>query len=446
LLLGLLPAGAAAAASDIAQAAPAAFPSDWLPGLHAPSALLGAWFGTLSVLLVYHLFLLISTRERRFALFAVHLLGLAVLGIAWHGDAMVMLSPIPEVGDLVLALSAGVTCASFGLFAMRFLDTRHHAPRLLHGTLWALVGLAVLAQIWAGALLVLACFAVGLQRALHGAREGRYIALACAGLIAGALADGFMRTNGHAPAAPVLHVAFVVELLLLAFGLADSMNRLKVDALRAEQTAREAQEQLAAHLEQQVAHRTRALEAANQRLNRLAITDELTGAFNRRHFNALCRSALLDTERVGGTALCMFDLDHFKAYNDHYGHQAGDETLRVVAQAVRSELRRSGDHLFRLGGEEFAVLYSAVDLASAQEAAERLRLAVRGIAREHVRTPAGRVTASFGVVFAGKDVAVPPPEAFYAAADALLYEAKRRGRDVVVAAAYSPMLAPAEVK
>lgn len=184
--------------------------------------------------------------------------------------------------------------------------------------------------------------------------------------------------------------------------------------------------------EQRLQDDARALEAANRQLRDLAILDALTGAFNRRHFNDVCLAALAGAQRGQAVALCMLDVDHFKAYNDHHGHQAGDAVLKALAQTLRDSLKRSTDALFRLGGEEFGVIFSAVSASAAQHFVRQLSAALHALALPHARSPRGIVTASFGLVWWAAPTSGLTPEAMYAAADAALYEAKRRGRDQVV--------------
>jgi diguanylate cyclase (GGDEF)-like protein len=149
----------------------------------------------------------------------------------------------------------------------------------------------------------------------------------------------------------------------------------------------------------------------------LSETDPLTGIANRRAWDDAIGQAV---EAGSGVCLALIDLDHFKAYNDSNGHQAGDELLRESATAWRRALR-SGDLVARYGGEEFAVLMHGCDPSSAIEVAERLRRV----------TPAG-ATASIGV--AAWD-GVEDAARLTARADRALYAAKRSGRDRVVVAA-----------
>lgn len=185
--------------------------------------------------------------------------------------------------------------------------------------------------------------------------------------------------------------------------------------------------------EQRLHDDARALEAANRQLRDLAIVDALTGAFNRRHFNDVCLAALAGAQRGQAVALCMLDVDFFKAYNDHYGHQAGDAVLKALAQTLKDGLRRSTDALFRLGGEEFGVIFSATSADAAQQFVGQLAAALHALAMPHAQSPMKIVTASFGLAWWVAPTSRLTPDIMYATADEALYEAKRGGRDQMVA-------------
>lgn len=170
-----------------------------------------------------------------------------------------------------------------------------------------------------------------------------------------------------------------------------------------------------------------------QVLTRLSIRDPLTGCYNRRHLNA----ALLDGELARARryrlqlALVMCDLDDFKAINDTHGHAAGDELLKSFAALLQSMTREAIDTVVRYGGEEFLIILPETSLDGAAELAERVRHAFA-----ELRVDCGGVllstTASFGVV--GVDLAgrqAVTPQALIAAADELMYDAKRGGRNQV---------------
>ena len=163
----------------------------------------------------------------------------------------------------------------------------------------------------------------------------------------------------------------------------------------------------------------------------LASQDELTGAANRRHFNDLLRQEWSRGLREGTPlALLMADIDHFKAYNDTYGHPLGDLCLHQVADALRSSLRRPGDVLARYGGEEFAVLLPNTPADGALAVAETMVERVAELAMPHAAGSGGIVTVSIGVA-AVTPTATVGPGSLLQAADRALYEAKRKGRNQV---------------
>jgi diguanylate cyclase (GGDEF)-like protein len=187
---------------------------------------------------------------------------------------------------------------------------------------------------------------------------------------------------------------------------------------------------LYASLAEKVAERTAALEAANERLKVLSITDPLTGLDNRRRMAEVLEAEWSRGCRAGGpVAVVMIDIDHFKPYNDHYGHLAGDACLRRVAAAL-SQTIRSTDLLARYGGEEFAMILPGADDAVASEVAERARAAVAALAEPHAAAPAGVVTVSVGVAVGFPNTGLACDE-LVEHADAGLYAAKRHGRNQV---------------
>ncbi len=163
-------------------------------------------------------------------------------------------------------------------------------------------------------------------------------------------------------------------------------------------------------------------------VQQLAITDGLTGLYNRRHFFALAERELERARRYGHPlSVILLDLDHFKHVNDTYGHSVGDEALRVVAARCR-ECLRSIDHLGRYGGEEFAALLPENDLDGARAAAERLR---QCIAESPVETSQGLLPLTISLGVAALDESCPDLATLLSRADAALYVAKKEGRNRV---------------
>jgi len=188
---------------------------------------------------------------------------------------------------------------------------------------------------------------------------------------------------------------------------------------------------LYASLEQKVAERTAALEDANQRLELLSSTDALTGVANRRKFNEALEAEWLRAKRAKTPiGLVMIDIDHFKLYNDHYGHQGGDHCLQQAAAAMSTGLRAGSDLIARYGGEEFVLLLPNTDLDGTYTVAERVRAAVQALNEPHVKSGHGIVTVSIGVTSFVPDADAKPSQ-HIEVADQALYEAKHAGRNRV---------------
>lgn len=179
-------------------------------------------------------------------------------------------------------------------------------------------------------------------------------------------------------------------------------------------------------LEHLVAERTIELELANQQLAERSLRDGLTGAFNRRAFDQDLEKALNAVEENGLTiALALFDVDFFKAYNDHYGHVAGDKALERIVARIGDSLPRA--KVYRYGGEEIAVIIPCRD---AREAEEKVRQAVRdveGLAIAHAESAFGRLTASAGAMLLD-DTSLSRSEVLERV-DQALYAAKEAGRN-----------------
>lgn len=176
------------------------------------------------------------------------------------------------------------------------------------------------------------------------------------------------------------------------------------------------------------------LKAQEDFLRSLVFIDGLTGVANRRRFDEALLSEWRQCRRAGTPlALLMIDIDHFKRYNDHYGHPTGDACLQQVAAVLKAAMQRACDLVARYGGEEFVCLLPGCDQAPALAKAQALQaaLAARGIAHEASPTAAW-VTLSIGVAVA-QPQAGGSPAALVAAADAALYSAKHRGRNCISA-------------
>jgi diguanylate cyclase (GGDEF)-like protein len=176
----------------------------------------------------------------------------------------------------------------------------------------------------------------------------------------------------------------------------------------------------------------------NMKLQNLSRSDVLTGVGNRRHFHEYMQQVWDRSVRdAAPVSVLMLDVDHFKAYNDRYGHPAGDECLKQVAQAVSACLRTAGDFVARYGGEEFVAVLPNATPDIALRAAERVRQSVQDLGLTHAgSTTAPVVTISVGVATVVPGQAGSSPDKLVSCADRALYDAKQGQRNRV--AVYTP--------
>lgn len=188
--------------------------------------------------------------------------------------------------------------------------------------------------------------------------------------------------------------------------------------------------------EKELEELTGKLEGANKMLERISVTDALTGIANRRYFDEFMELEWLRAVRdQTPLSLIIGDIDFFKAFNDTYGHQAGDDCLKMVAVALKDALKRPADIVARYGGEEFAAVLPDTDLDGAIIVAEAMRLGVEDLGIPHNKPVyltkiSNKVTISLGVasVIPNEDFS---PERLISMADKALYKAKEEGRNRV---------------
>lgn len=179
--------------------------------------------------------------------------------------------------------------------------------------------------------------------------------------------------------------------------------------------------------------RSQALAADREMLKTLSNTDELTGLANRNALKRWCANALTSTQNQGrNAALLMIDVDHFKRYNDFYGHMAGDVCLRTIAQKISKTVRSDDDIVARFGGEEFVVLLLDVDPRRAWALAERICSAIEDLSLPHANRSDGSRTVTISIGVATSTIGAGCTlESLMRTADRGLYIAKRKGRNRV---------------
>ncbi|BHH85350.1 hypothetical protein LA52FAK_36390 [Desulforhopalus sp. 52FAK] len=232
----------------------------------------------------------------------------------------------------------------------------------------------------------------------------------------------------------IMQLGGVLEVILLSIALGERINEEKRQRILAEQN-------LSSSLERMVKDRTlelnktlKQLETANEALDKIALTDGLTQISNRRAFDICLEREFNDAKRNDSPlALIMIDIDHFKNFNDTYGHQSGDEVIKNVAQILKSLATRPRDMAFRYGGEEFAVILSVTDTKGAMTVAEKIRSKIETTQMHFNDTPC-TVTISAGISIVNSKVSYVPVkdmEEFIRMADTELYHAKSNGRNRV---------------
>lgn len=170
--------------------------------------------------------------------------------------------------------------------------------------------------------------------------------------------------------------------------------------------------------------------ASKKEIEEISKIDGLTGLYNRRYFDEIFPDQIKISRRVKMILVfIMMDIDHFKQYNDTYGHQAGDNTLKRVSSVLKNSLHRPDDYSFRLGGEEFGLLYNVTDSNDAFDVADRIRQEIEDLHIDHAGNSASKyVTMSMGVytIYPERENTV---EEIYKLTDELLYKAKQSGRN-----------------
>lgn len=422
------------------------------------NALINALFyGAMGVMVLYNLLLFLLLRERAYLYYVAYVLSMLLLVAGIQGVTFKVLWPGTGAWNdtvLLLALSGMVVFPC--LFTRTFLHVADDRP-LLGRLLAAMALVATLLAVAAfflpyrplmqfGVLLSMLSialnFSTGIVRWFDGFYAARYYNLAWSFMLGGGLVMGLNKLgvvprNVFTENAGQLGAS--LEVVLLAYALANRMNherRMREEAQRqsteAQQELLESQVEMNRQLDLKVRQRTEELEAANARLHEISTTDALTGLRNRRFFDENLTTEFQRACREKyGICVLMIDIDRFKQINDHWGHAVGDECLCAVAAAIYASLKRPSDLAARYGGEEFVAMLPNTDLAGGVRVAEAIRESVVNL---EVPSLPGEFPLSVSV-----GVAATLPESgsgwdeVVVAADECLYRAKNDGRNQVVA-------------
>lgn len=419
--------------------------------------LVQAWyFGMATAMIVFNLLLFIGLRDVIYLLY-VNFATCVVLSLAsLTGLAKEFLWPDASLwADISMTVGFSLSFAALLVFMRHMLDTKKVIPKF-DPLFKIFIGVLLLSSIgfvfWypalikAAALLYIIASVLVLGTSLFcGFRHQRsaiFFSVAYFMVLIGVVVTA-LRNSGVLPINLVtmnaLQAGSAAEMMLLAFALADRFNVIRRDKVKAQAEMLEAQRQLVSHLqsserllEARVVERTDELQAMNCKLEALSTSDALTGIANRRRFDEVLANEWNRAERQGQPlAVAIFDVDWFKKYNDHYGHQAGDACLRSVALALNASVCRAGDLVARYGGEEFVFIAPATEGGNALNMAWNACKALENLALPHATSMFGCVTLCAGVA-----ALVPTkgdtPDILVKRADEALYLAKNQGRNRAV--------------
>lgn len=451
---------------------------------------LGIYVGIMLVMAVYNIFIFFSLKEKSYFYYVLYVVSMAMFLTSMKGLNYQYLWPEATIwNDKSILVGLSGVCLFALLFVGSFLDIYHSIPSFIRpykllgiycllmtaGTFLIPYYIAIKIVITTAVFLIILAFIIGVSRWLSGDSTARFFTIAWISLFFGGvllalnkfgvLPDNFVTNNA-------VQFGSAIEVLILSFALADRLNiekknRFKAQlnalenekiarsaqaqALEQEKTSRLAQEKALKHekaareaqdralqiqkqanetLEQRVFERTRDLEKANRKLKELSTTDGLTGLKNRRFFNEVFHYEFIRAVRdKTSLAVLLMDIDRFKRINDTFGHLAGDDCLKKVAERFNDMIRRECDFLARYGGEEFCVILPNTKAEGALRMAESIRSSIESL-QFMVGEEIVSVNISIGVVAEIPD-RKEDLERFLNKADEALYISKKNGRNRV---------------
>lgn len=423
----------------------------------------GIYFGIMLVMILYNLFVFLAVGERNYLYYVLFVTSMLLFLASLNGYTFQYLWPeATQWNDQVLLVALSGVVFFGTVFTHRFLDLSllNARLRVSSATLMSASVATVVASFFVSysrmihiliPIAAIACvyaFSTGAVRWRQGSQSAKFYSIAWTAMLAGGLIlamNKFQILPKTSFTEYATQIGSALEVILLSFALAERINQEKhmrftaqQEALQSERALRQAREEaLTAQsramemLESKVQERTQELEVLNRKLAELSTTDALTGLKNRRLLDQSLQEALVRCTRYQQElSVILIDIDHFKRFNDTYGHLAGDACLRAVARKIDGDLRWPSDLAARYGGEEFCILLPETREDGARIVAERIRSTIEQMEIEIEGTWV-KVTISLGVT-----TLLPTPELkmtdVLASADEALYSAKSQGRNRVV--------------
>lgn len=422
----------------------------------------GVYYGIMFVMIMYNLFVYLAVGDRNYLFYVMFVLCMPLFLASLTGFSFQYLWPnYTKWNDqaILVALSGVVLFGAIFTYGFLNLRNRHRLYRWMASALALGAAAIIITSFYLSyrtmihilipfaALACIYAFTSGILQWRDGNLAARYYTVAWTALLGGGVIlalNKFHIIPKNTFTEYATQIGSALEVILLSFALAERINQerrmrfnAQQDALTTERELRHAREealsiqkQATESLELRVKERTKELEDLNHKLEELSATDQLTGLKNRRYLDQTLAEEFARCCRYGHTlAVLLMDIDHFKSFNDTYGHLIGDECLKDVAHCVRKGLRWPSDRAARFGGEEFCVVLPETEQEGALTVAERIRKNVENLnfVVNDKRVP---VTISIGVT-----VIVPTTnlavEYMLESADNALYASKEAGRNRV---------------
>jgi len=401
--------------------------------------------GIFAVMIIYHLFVLVFIRRLEYFYYVGMTFSMLIFMMTQTGTAYQYLWPnMPWFANQAVILSLGLLVIFILCFTAKFLDAEAQGKKVY--TVFRILKLLVIVLLIAsfffpynsiisklaviGVIVEIMMIYTAIKFSLLRLRKAYFFSAAFVLFILGAILftlkslgliqEGFVSSWS-------LYLGSTALVVMLSIALADNINNL-----------RKQMQSLSVNLEEKVRERTRTLETLARRLEKLSTTDGLTEISNRRHFDRIFQSMWLTNRRYEHSlSVSIIDVDHFKAYNDFYGHQQGDECLKSIARALNKFGRRGGDLVARYGGEEFAIILSDIKQQDLMRIMSDVLKSIEDLQIPHLHSSTAEVvTVSIGV-----SMCIPTPDRtlqqLLKHADDALYLAKDNGRNRLEFQAYS---------
>jgi len=377
-------------------------------------------FGVMGAMIFYNIILFFMLRDKNYLFYVLYLVCMTTYQATIAGIVKLVSLPVADFMTTHVVILCFTAIASHLIFAYFFLNVVRTASVLvnLYRAVWVFcifgAGFSLAAHVYqanfiaylSGLFVPFLLLTTVIVTYRNGHWVSRYYLIAMAMLLAGVVifairGFGLVEHNIYTSYAVLMTAA--LESILFSFALADRIKRLQ-------QT----------HM---------SLLEKEKKLSKITITDDLTGLFNRRHFNNILMHSIQYARQSGQKmAMLLIDIDFFKSVNDTYGHQKGDEVLRVLGDIIKEALRKS-DFPCRIGGEEFAVLMPGTNISEALVVGERIRKEFAGRPFKSFSDKTFFSTVSAGV---GQYKDGETGHEFFEKTDKALYQAKKQGRNRIV--------------